>query len=341
MAGTVLATGGAGFIGSHVVVELLASGRRVVILDDFSNATPDAVDRINAIGVGSAELVRGDVRDAALLDGLFARYEIGAVVHLAGLKSVADSVREPLRYYDVNVGGAVALFAAMLRHGVERLVFSSSATVYGTPQANPIPEDAPLAALSPYGRTKLFIEQIIGDLVIAEPRFAAVSLRYFNPVGAHASGLIGENPQGTPNNLVPFIAQTAAGLRDKVHVFGADYPTPDGTGVRDYIHVVDLAQGHVAALEFLLGDETARGRNLPINLGRGRGASVLEAIAAFSRAAGREIAYEIAPRRPGDVAECVADPTRAATLLGWRALRDLDAMCADQWAFQCRLQERT
>ncbi len=234
----------------------------------------------------------------------------------------------------------MTLFAAMRRHRVRRLVFSSSATVYGTPERNPISEGAPLAALNPYGRTKLVIEQIIDDLVVADPDFAAVSLRYFNPVGAHKSGLIGENPNGVPNNLFPFIAQTAAGVRDRLRVFGNDYPTPDGTGVRDYIHVVDLARGHLAALDFLLDGQGLAGRNIPINLGCGRGYSVLESLAAFGRAVGRDIPYEVVGRRPGDVAECVADAGRAAELLGWRAELGLDEMCADHWAFQSRMLVR-
>jgi UDP-glucose 4-epimerase len=332
----VLVTGGAGYIGSHVVAELLAAGQRVLVLDDFSNADPGVVDRIAALGHGAPELITGDIRDGALLDGLFARHPVAAVVHLAGLKAVGESVAEPLRYHAVNVGGALALLQAMRRHAVGRLVFSSSATVYGLPESNPIAETAPLRPLNPYGRTKLIVEQIIDDLVVAEPGFAAVSLRYFNPVGAHASGLIGENPKGVPNNLFPFIAQTAAGLRDRVRVFGGDYPTPDGTGVRDYIHVVDLARGHLAALDFLAAGE-GRGRNLALNLGCGRGCSVLEALAAFGRAVGRPIPYEIVDRRPGDAAECVADPARAAALFGWRAERGLEAMCADHWAFQSRL----
>jgi UDP-glucose 4-epimerase len=332
----VLATGGAGYIGSHVVAELLATGRRVVIIDDFSNADPATVERIAAIGLGTPELLRGDVRDAALLDEAFTRFPIDAVIHLAGLKAVGESVADPLRYHAVNLGGAIALFQAMLRHDVRRLVFSSSATVYGVPERNPIPERAPLAAVNPYGRTKLVIEQTIDELVVARPDFAAVSLRYFNPVGAHASRLIGEDPRGVPNNLFPYIAQTAAGVRERVSVYGDDYPTPDGTAIRDYIHVVDLARGHLAALDFLLAGQGA-GRNAAVNLGRGRGHSVLEAVAAFGAAVGRPIPYAIAPRRQGDVAESVADPRLAAELLGWRAELDLERMCADQWAFQSRL----
>jgi UDP-glucose 4-epimerase len=331
---TVLATGGAGYIGSHVVAELLQAGHRAVLLDDLSNADANVVDRVAALGHGRPELVVGDIRDADLLDRLFTGQRIDAVVHLAGLKAVGESVAQPLRYHAVNVGGAVALLQAMQRHQVARLVFSSSATVYGMPESNPIGEDAPLGALNPYGRTKLIAEQVIDDLVASDPGFAAISLRYFNPVGAHASGLIGENPKGVPNNLFPFIAQTAAGLRERVRVFGSDYPTPDGTGVRDYIHVVDLARGHLAALDYLMAEPGARGRNLALNLGCGRGYSVLEALAAFSRAVGGPIPYEVVDRRPGDAAECVADPARAAAVLGWRADRGLDAMCADHWAFQ-------
>ncbi|MFT3973846.1 MAG: UDP-glucose 4-epimerase GalE [Amaricoccus sp.] len=333
---TVLATGGAGYIGSHVVAELLGAGWQVVILDDFSNADSGVPSRIATLGLGEAAVVAGDIRDAALLDGIFRDHRPDAVVHLAGLKAVGELVELPLAYYDVNFGGATALLAAMQRHNVQRLVFSSSATVYGTPERNPIPEDAPIRATSPYGRTKLFTEALLDDLAVAWPDFASMSLRYFNPVGAHASGQIGENPRGVPNNLFPFIAQTAAGRRAQLRVFGNDYPTPDGTGVRDYIHVVDLARGHLAALEYLMQGE-GRGRNLPLNLGCGRGYSVLEAVAAFGRASGREIPCEIVGRRPGDVAECVADPRRAEALLGWRATLGLDAMCADHWAFQSRL----
>ena len=335
MQATILATGGAGYIGTHVVAELLAAGHRVVILDDFSNAGEDAPGRIAALGHGAPELVRGDIRDRASLDAAFGGRRIDAVIHLAGLKAVGESVERPLRYYDVNVGGAVALFEAMARHAVRRLVFSSSATVYGAPSSNPIGEDAPLAALNPYGRTKLMIEQIIGDFVVARPETGAISLRYFNPVGAHKSGLIGEDPKGVPNNLFPFVAQTAAGVRERLRIFGADYPTPDGTGVRDYIHVVDLARGHLAALDFLLGGQGV-GRNLAVNLGCGRGYSVLESVEAFGRAVGRPVPYEIVGRRAGDVAECVADARLAAELFGWRATRGLDEMCADHWAFQSR-----
>lgn len=333
---TVLATGGAGYIGSHVVTELLDEGWQVVVLDDFSNSDPAIAGRIGSIGRGEPEVIAGDIRDAALVEEVFSRHEFDAVVHLAGLKAVGESVEKPIAYYDVNLGGATVLLGAMQRHGVSRLVFSSSATVYGTPERNPIDETAPLGATSPYGRTKLFTEALLSDLAASWPAFAAMSLRYFNPVGAHGSGLIGEHPRGVPNNLFPYIAQTAAGLRPQLRVFGSDYPTPDGTGVRDYIHVVDLARGHVAALGFLMQGE-GRGTNLALNLGCGRGYSVLEAVAAFRRASNRDIPCEIVGRRPGDVAECVADPRRAEALLGWRATRDIEAMCADHWAFQSRL----
>jgi UDP-glucose 4-epimerase len=327
---TVLATGGAGYIGSHVVAALLAAGRRVVILDDLSNAARDVPERIAALGHGVPDVVEGDICDPARLEAVFGQLRIDAVIHMAGLKAVGESVAQPLRYMAVNVGGAVALLEAMLRHGVRRLVFSSSATVYGVPERVPIQEDAPLGAVNPYGRTKLVIEQTIDDLVVAEPDFAAVSLRYFNPVGAHESGRIGEDPRGTPNNLMPYVAQVAVGRRTQLSVFGNDYPTPDGTGVRDYIHVVDLAEGHVAALERLL----ALPGSFTVNLGTGRGHSVLEVVRAYEAASGRVVPYRIEPRRPGDVATCWADPGLARELLGWQARLDLQRMCADSWRWQ-------
>jgi UDP-glucose 4-epimerase len=334
-----LLAGGAGYIGAHVCAVLLAEGWDVVLLDDFSNAPRDALARIEAIGLGRPRLWRGDLRDGALLDRLFAVERPDAVVHLAGLKAVGESVADPLRYYDVNLGGAVSLLAAMRRHGVGRLAFSSSATVYAAPGPR-IAEDAPLGALNPYGRSKLMIERVVDDLCAAAPDFAAVSLRYFNPVGAHPSGLIGEVPNGTPNNLFPYIARVAAGLSDRLRVFGADWPTPDGSGVRDYIHVMDLAEGHLAALRLLMGPQAQRGRHLAVNLGTGRGYSVFEAAAAFGAAAGVDIPLAVTARRPGDAAECTADPSRAAELLGWRATRGLAQMCADHWAFQRGLARR-
>jgi UDP-glucose 4-epimerase len=288
------------------------------------------------MGFGNPEIVEADVRDSTALEQLFTSHGIDAVVHMAGKKAVGESVADPLLYYSANLVGAMTLLAAMTRHSVRRLVFSSSATVYGTPERLPIDESAPLDPANPYGRTKLMIEQMIGDLAAAEPEFGAISLRYFNPVGAWRGGLIGEEPKGTPSNLFPYIAQTAAGTRTRVSVYGADYPTPDGTGVRDYVHVVDLACGHVAAVDLLMGSGDTAGHQA-INLGTGRGYSVVESIAAFERACKRTIPYDIVARRPGDVATCVADPSLAERLLGWRAGLDLDAMCADHWAFQNRV----
>ncbi len=333
---TVLATGGAGFIGSHVAAELLKAGYRLVILDNFFNSERNVIRRINSLGQGQVDLVEGDVRDPACLWDLFSRYDIYAVVHLAGLKAVGESVASPLLYYDANIKGAVVLFEAMRRHGVKRLVFSSSATVYGAPEVDPVPESAPRRALNPYGRTKLFIEEMITDIAAADPEFAAISLRYFNPVGAHPSGLLGEAPRGVPNNLFPYVAQVAAGLRSSLKVYGGDYPTKDGTGVRDYIHVMDLARGHRAAIE-RLDYAGFQGTNTAINLGTGQGYSVLEVVEAFAQACGHSIAHEIVKRRPGDSATCIADPSLAAAKLGWRAEHGLTRMCADHWAFQRNL----
>ncbi|MFN4128213.1 MAG: UDP-glucose 4-epimerase GalE [Paracoccaceae bacterium] len=333
MRGTVLVTGGAGFIGAHVTVALIEAGYAVVILDNFENSRRDIGDRLAAMAFGLPEIVAADVRDDVALDRLFTSHRIDAVVHMAGKKAVGESVADPLLYYSANLTGAMTLLAVMTAHKVQRLVFSSSATVYGTPERLPIDEHAPLGPANPYGRTKLMIEQIIGDLAVADPAFSAISLRYFNPVGARRGGLIGEQPRGTPNNLFPYIAQTAAGTRTKVSVFGDDYSTLDGTGVRDYVHVVDLARGHVAAISRLMGSADTAGHQV-INLGTGRGYSVLEAITAFERACQRKIPYEIVARRPGDIAACVADPSLAARLLDWRAELGIDDMCADHWAFQ-------
>jgi UDP-glucose 4-epimerase len=334
---TVLATGGAGYVGAHVAAELLGNGFDVVVLDDFSNAHPGVVERLERLGNGRrVTLVRGDVRDAARLDRVFSEHPIGAVIHLAGLKAVGESVELPELYYDVNIGGAARLLAAMARRGVNRLVFSSSATVYGDPESVPITEDAPLRPTNPYGRTKHMIELLLADAAAARPEMQVVALRYFNPVGAHESGTIGEDPSGVPNNLFPLVAQTAVGRRSHIKLFGHDYPTPDGTCIRDYIHVADLASGHVAAVNALLNTDLAKGSALPINLGTGRGVSVLEALAAFEAASGRPIRRVSAPRRPGDVAVSVADAGRAAALLGWRAERGLDSMCRDTWRWQSR-----
>ncbi|MBB1498030.1 UDP-glucose 4-epimerase GalE [Paracoccus sp. MC1862] len=328
----ILATGGAGYIGSHVVVELLEAGHRVVILDNFENSDRGTVERISRIARGEVELVEGDVRDPDLVVEVLRLHRVDAVIHLAGKKAVGESVADPLLYFHDNLLGAVSLLQAMCAAGVQKLVFSSSATVYGFPKTLPIPETAPTGVTNPYGRTKLMIEEIIDDLTVAEPDFQAISLRYFNPVGAHPSGLIGENPRGTPNNLFPYVAQTAAGLRKAVQVFGSDYDTIDGTGTRDYIHVLDLARGHVAAINHLFGN--SKERHLRINLGTGTGYSVLQILDAFSDACGHRIPREIVARRPGDAAASLADPTLAHRLLGWHATHDLRAMCADHWAFQ-------
>lgn len=329
----ILATGGAGYIGSHVAVELLSAGYDVVILDNFENSSPTVIDRIAQISHRGVSLVRGDVRDRAVLDRLFSDHRIDAVIHLAGKKAVGESVADPLLYFHDNLAGAIALFGAMQTAGVGHLVFSSSATVYGMPERLPIDESCRTGVMSPYGRTKLMIEEILDDCVAANPSLNAISLRYFNPVGAHHSHLIGENPKGTPNNLFPYVAQTATGQRPHVQVFGSDYDTPDGTGLRDYIHVADLAAGHLAAVNFLLNVTAAGARHRRINLGTGRGHTVLEVIEAFSRACGFAIPYQLVARRPGDAAASVADPSLANQLLGWQAQHGLDRMCADQWAF--------
>ena len=330
IAPTILLTGATGYIASHTWLALQAAGLRVIGLDDFSNSSPEVLNRLERLSGERPVFERADVGDEAALEGLFQRQRIDAVVHFAAFKAVGESAAKPLDYYRNNVGGLLALARTMQRHGCRRLVFSSSATVYGQPERLPIREDAPLSATNPYGATKLMGETILRDLERSEPGWGIALLRYFNPVGAHESGLIGEAPQGTPNNLMPYVTQVAVGQRESLKIFGNDYDTPDGTGVRDYIHVVDLAQGHVAALQHLLG----AGGSLTVNLGTGRGHSVLEVVKAFERASGRPIAYEFAPRRPGDVAACYADPTLARERLGWQATRDLDTMCADSWRWQ-------
>ncbi|MEI7446193.1 MAG: UDP-glucose 4-epimerase GalE [Burkholderiales bacterium] len=329
MAG-ILVTGGAGYIGSHTVVELLQSGHEVVVLDNLANASPEALERVAAITGRRAELVVGDLRDGPKLANLLASRRFDAVIHFAGLKAVGESVAKPLDYYDNNVAGTVTLLRALDAAGVRRLVFSSSATVYGDPETVPIREDAKTGATNPYGRTKWFIEFILQDLAASDPRWSVGNLRYFNPVGAHASGRIGEDPSGIPNNLMPFVAQVAVGRRERLSVFGGDWPTPDGTGVRDYIHVVDLAQGHLAALRRVLDTPGF----WTVNLGTGQGTSVLQMVRAFERASGRPVPYAIVDRRPGDIAACWADPAQAESLLGWTAKLDVDAMCVDTWRWQ-------
>lgn len=329
---TILLTGATGYIASHTWLALHAAGFAVVGVDNFANSSPEVLARLQRLTGARCEFEQASVCDAAALDAVFARHRIDAVVHFAAHKAVGESVARPLDYYANNVGGLVTTCQAMLRHGVRRFVFSSSATVYGEPATLPIREDFPLAATNPYGQTKLIGEQVLRDLGRAEPAWQTACLRYFNPVGAHESGLIGEDPRDTPNNLMPYVAQVAVGRRAKLQVFGNDYPTPDGTGVRDYIHVVDLAEGHVAALQRLLD---APG-SFTVNLGTGRGHSVLEVVHAYERASGRTIPYEIVARRPGDVAACWADPSLAAELLGWRAKHDLARMCADSWRWQQR-----
>jgi UDP-glucose 4-epimerase len=327
----VLVTGGAGYIGSHTCVELMQAGYEVVVLDNLRNSHAAVLERIARITGRTPGFERVDVRDASALREVFARYRFDAVIHFAGLKAVGESVAKPLEYYDNNVQGALSLCRAMADAEVGMLVFSSSATVYGNASSMPLREDAPLAPTNPYGQTKWMVERILGDVAVSNPGLWRVALlRYFNPVGAHSSGLIGEDPQGIPNNLMPNIAQVAAGVRDKVRVFGTDYATRDGTGVRDYIHVVDLARGHLAALDALRRDQ----RGFTVNLGTGRGISVLEAIRAFERACGTVIPTEKVARRPGDVAESYADPSLAQSLLGWQAHFGLDDMCRDTWRWQ-------
>lgn len=329
----ILITGGTGYIGSHTSLALAQAGQDLLILDNLCNSRADVIDRLEMLCGKRPHFVEGDIRNTALLGDLFADHPIQAVIHFAGLKAVGESVEKPLHYYDNNVHGTLQLLTAMCQANVKTFVFSSSATVYGDPASVPIREDFPRSATSPYGRSKLIIEDILADLHRANPGWRIAQLRYFNPVGAHESGLIGEDPQGTPNNLMPFVAQVAAGRREFLNVWGNDYPTPDGTGVRDYIHVVDLAEGHVAALDYLDKQEGL----LTVNLGTGQGYSVLEMVRAFEKASGRTIPYQIGPRRPGDIAQCWADPDLAHRLLGWKTKRGLEQMCADSWRWQSNL----
>jgi UDP-glucose 4-epimerase len=326
----VLLTGATGYIASHTWLALLAAGYDVVGVDDFSNSSPEVLNRLQRLSGRAPVFERLDVGDPAALEALLVRHRIDAAVHFAAFKAVGESVAKPLAYYRNNIGGLVAVCGALQRHDIRRFVFSSSATVYGDPARLPITEDMPLAATNPYGQTKLIGETLLRDLGASDPAWQTAVLRYFNPVGAHESGLIGEDPRGTPNNLMPYVAQVAVGRREFLQVFGDDYPTPDGTGVRDYIHVEDLAGGHVAALARLLGHSGS----LTVNLGTGRGHSVLEVVRAYAQASGREVPYRIVPRRSGDVAACFADPALAAELLGWQARHDLSRMCADSWRWQ-------
>ena len=328
---TILVTGGAGFIGSHCCVELLESGYEVIIMDNLSNSKEESVNRIRQITGKSVTFYRTDMLDLPGMEQIFANHSIDAVIHFAGLKAVGESVAKPLEYYTDNLTSTLVLLAAMRKHGVHNFVFSSSATVYGDPASVPINENFPVGgATNPYGATKVMNEQILTDCCKADPELNVALLRYFNPIGAHKSGLIGEDPNGIPNNLVPYIAKVAVGKLEKVHVYGNDYPTPDGTGVRDYIHVVDLARGHVCAIRKL---ETNCGLFI-CNLGTGKGYSVLDVIHAFSKACGKEIPYVIEARRPGDIAECYADPTKAKKELGWVAEYGIEEMCADSWNWQ-------
>jgi len=326
----ILVTGGAGYIGSRTCVELLNAGHEVTVFDNFCNSNPEVLQRVKRITGKSVTLIQGDIRDRAALTQALRTSGANAVIHFAGLKAVGESVEKPLSYYDNNVAGTLNLLQAMSECNVKTLIFSSSATVYGTPEQLPIPEVHPLSATSPYGQTKLTCEHMLRELYGSDPSWRLGILRYFNPVGAHASGLIGEDPQDIPNNLMPFVAQVAVGRREKLNVWGDDYPTPDGTGVRDYIHVVDLALGHLKVLEYL----QATADCLTVNLGTGTGYSVLDMVAAFAQASGKPVPYHVAPRRPGDVAACYADPSKALKVLGWRAERDLQTMCQDSWRWQ-------
>ncbi len=326
----VLLTGGTGYIGSHTAVSLVEAGHGIVLFDNLSNSRLDVVDRLNKITQQNIPFVEGDVRDTSLVSKTIQDYKIDVVIHFAGLKAGGESVEKPLEYFNNNVGGTISLLEAMRGGQVKALVFSSSAAVYGEPQYLPIDENHPTASTNPYGRTKLHIEEMLEDLVNSDPSWGVVCLRYFNPVGAHDSGLIGESPSGIPNNLMPFVSQVAAGIRSKVSIFGGDYPTLDGTGVRDYIHVLDLAEGHLAAINFLTNEKGWHA----INLGTGCGSSVLEMISQFASSSGMLVPYEVVDRRPGDVASCYASADKAKKFLNWKAARDLKSMCASAWKWQ-------
>ncbi|WP_372526951.1 UDP-glucose 4-epimerase GalE [Piscinibacter sp.] len=326
----VLLTGATGYIASHTWLALLAAGFKVLGVDNFSNSSPEVLNRLRLLSGQTPLFEQADVCDGAAMQSLFQRHRIDAAVHFAAFKAVGESNRKPLDYYANNLGGLITLCQTMARHDCRALVFSSSATVYGKPEQLPIREDAALASTNPYGATKLMSENILRDVEQSDPRWTMALLRYFNPVGAHESGQIGEDPRGTPNNLMPYITQVAVGQRARLQVFGNDYDTPDGTGMRDYIHVLDLADGHVAALRYLLQGK----RSITANLGTGRGHSVLDLVHAFEQASGRSVPYDIVPRRPGDVDACYADPSLAQRVLGWRAGRDIHSMCVDSWRWQ-------
>ena len=326
----VLVTGGLGYIGSHTCTLLAEAGYRLVVVDNLSNSKPEVLERLSALTGAEIRFEPLDLRNREALEALLAEAHVDAVVHFAGLKAVGESVEKPLLYYENNVGGTIALLQAMAAHGVRSLVFSSSATVYGDPERLPIPEDHALRPTNPYGKSKLMIEHLLADHAVSDPAFRYAALRYFNPIGAHPSGRIGEDPRGIPNNLLPFVAQVAVGKLPALKVFGNDYATSDGTGVRDYIHVMDLARGHVAALDYL----SRKKPSITCNLGAGRGYSVLEVVKAFERASGRKVPLEFAARRAGDVAASYADPSLAAARLGWKAALDIDAMCRDVWRWQ-------
>jgi len=330
--GAILVTGGAGYIGSHTCVELLNGGYEVIAVDNLVNSHRESLARVTQITGKPVTFYEADVSDEAALDRIFEKHAIRGAIHFAALKAVGESVAKPIEYYRNNIGGLLVVLDVMRRHGVKQFVFSSSATVYGTPERSPIDETFPLSATNPYGQSKVIAEQILRDAAIADPSWRIAVLRYFNPVGAHESGLIGEDPAGIPNNLMPYVAQVAVGKLEKLRVFGGDYPTPDGTGVRDYIHVVDLAQGHLKALDAL----ASRGEGLVVNLGTGRGYSVLEVVKAFEAASGRPVPHEIVARRAGDIAECYANPALAKSLLGWEAQFGIERMCQDHWRWQER-----
>jgi UDP-glucose 4-epimerase len=330
MKGTILVTGGAGFIGSHTCVELLNGGYDVVVVDNLVNSNRESLRRVEQITGKRVAFYETDARDTAALQRIFDTHPVSGAIHFAALKAVGESVAKPIEYYDNNLGSLLTLLAVMRERNVRQFVFSSSATVYGVPKTSPIDESFPLSATNPYGQTKLIAEQVLRDLEVSDPSWRIATLRYFNPVGAHESGLIGEDPRGIPSNLMPYVAQVAVGKLERLRVFGGDYDTPDGTGVRDYIHVVDLARGHLAALDALV----QRDASFVVNLGTGQGYSVLDVVRAFEKTSGKPVPYEIVARRPGDVASCFADPAAADRLLGWRAQYGIERMCADHWRWQ-------